>query len=159
MLRLYADPAVVRSYRRSVDTVGFTYIRSVRDDRPWRGPRIHARIRGTVESVRAASVDTGSVTGAGWNDPGRSTDLINICHRHTHRTLLSTHPQCAERSLTYSLTYFMISPSPSSRPPKRRDPSTPPPDGFSFPIHKIIEPRLIHGRLVLTDQDYCTHRL
>ena len=59
---------------------------------------------------------------------------------------------------THHLRPYPISPSPSSRPPKRRDPSTPPPDGFYFPIHKIIEPGLIHGPLrsilivrVLTD--------
>ena len=33
-----------------------------------------------------------------------------------------------------------LSPPPSSRPPKRRDPSTPPSDGSHFPIPKITEP-------------------
>ena len=32
-----------------------------------------------------------------------------------------------------------LSTSAIARPPRRRDPSTPPPDGYTFPIHKITE--------------------
>ena len=58
----------------------------------------------------------------------------------------STTTKCDHQ--THHLRPYPLSPSPSSRPPKRRDPSTPPPDGFSFHIHKIIEPRLLLTRSI-----------
>ena len=65
--------------------------------------------------------------------------LHTVSHSQLCRYRIRTHHTCSELQYPTASPVEAVHKVSQIRPPRRRDPSTPPPDGYIFPIHEIIE--------------------